>query len=339
MATQLQVLPEAPVWVLEDDGVRAPGPAGAIAGRLGVPFRRIGAAGAGDRVRAGSGPSLVLSSGTRSGASALLLRARHGCRIVHCARTRPPLPSRLAGYPFDLMVLPSSEERRGAGRTAAATRDDRLLPVLGPPHVVSPALLRRARDLWEERLSHLPTPRITVLLGGEAPHLRAVVSLARRLAQMARQQHGCILVSALAECQPAVADAFAAGLSSCLHLLYRHGEPGENPTLGFVGGADAIVTAWAGAQALSEACAGTAPVYLVSAAPGLGGRATARLIERLVALDQVRPLQAHLLAEGRQDGSETLGLPSWPRTPLDEAGRIAGIILKRFFVRSGAGSA
>ncbi len=306
--TRLLVLPEAPVWVLEAAGS---GPAAAIAGRLGVPFRRIGPAGPDGRVARGSQPELVISSGTRSGARALLLRARHGCRVVHCAvapRLQLGLPFELAAHPFDMMVLPSD-------RAASAARG-RVMPVLGLPHVVSPALLDRARLLWADRLAHLPSPRIVVLLGNAAPDPREAGQLARRLAAMARLRGGCVLVAALPGCRPDVADAFGGGLSACLHLLHRAGEPGDDPMLGFLGGADAVVAAWTTPQMLSEACAGSAPVFTVTP-PRVGRSKRAQgLVDRLLALDQVRPLQD--------------SFSPWPRTPLDEAGRIARAILARF---------
>ena len=298
--TKLLVLPESPVWVMEDRGAAAFGQAAAIAGRLGLPFRRIGAHGPGGQVPRGSMPSLVLSAGSRAAAQALLLRARHGCRIVHCASTRPPLPARLLGYPFDRMVLPGLGADQAAG--------ERLIPALGPPHVVSPGLLARARDLWAERLAHLPSPRIVLLLGAGAPDAPAASALAGRISQMARQRRGCVLMAALAGCQPDVADAAAAGLADCVNLVHRDGEPGENPVLGFLGGADAVIVAWTSPQALSEACAAAAPVFVVQAA----NAPTAPLADRLAALDQARPLLESLLP--------------WPRTPLDEAGRIARAI-------------
>ncbi len=327
MDTRLLALPDAPVWVLEDKGTVAAGQAAAIAGRLGVPFRRIGTAGPSGQVRAGSRPQLIVSAGGRSAAQSLLLRARYGCRVVHCVGSRPLLPRQLAGYPFDLMVLPAGDRDAGSVRIAApdaalagAADAGRLVPVLGPPHVVSPGLLARARDLWADRLSHLPHPRLVVLLGGGQPDPAVaqtqVQALARRLAQIAQGQQGCVLAAALADCPPATADAFSAGLSGCLHLIHRSGEPGDDPLLGFLGGADAVVAAWTGAQALAEACAASAPVFVV---PTPGGRRIAwdrGLSARLMRLDQVRPLEE--------------GLSPWRRTPLDEAGRIATTIVARF---------
>ncbi len=326
METRLLALPDAPVWVLEDKGAAAAGQAAAIAGRLGVPFRRIGSAGPSGQVRAGSRPQLIVSAGARSAAQSLLLRARHGCRVVHCVGSRPLLPRQVAGYPFDLMVLPAGD-RDASGRMAmpsaalaAAAEAGRLVPVLGPPHVVSPGLLARARDLWADRLSHLPHPRLVAVLGGgqsdPAVAQTQVQALARRLSQIAQARRGCVLAAALAECPPALADAFSAGLSGCMHLIHRSGEPGDDPLLGFLGSADAVVAAWTGAQALAEACAASAPIFVV---PAPGGRRIAwdrGLSARLARLDQVRPLEE--------------GLSPWRRTPLDEAGRIAATIVARF---------
>ena len=100
-----------------------------------------------------------------------------------------------------------------------------------------------------------------------------------------------------------------------------------------------MVTAWSGIAALSEACAGTAPVYVVSEVRH-GGKA-ARMVRRLIALDHARPLQDKLLQEWLSESESVSGttfLAAWPRTPLDEAGRIAGVIRRRLFVGAGSGS-
>jgi len=320
--TRLMVLPEAPVWVLEDPRAAASGQASAIAGRLGLPFRRIGASAASGglaqrmdgRVRAGSRPDIVISAGAQSAAQALLLRARHQCRVVHCASLRPRLPRGLAGYPFDLMIAPAS----GPDDAEPPGPADRLLTVVGSPHVVSPALLARARDLWADRLSHLPSPRIVLLLGPDSRPAEAK-RLARRLARMTRERLGCVLVSVLPGCPAEAADGAVSGIESCFSLIYRHGEPDEDPTLGFLGGADAVVCAWTGAGTVSEACAGSAPVFVVRTGREGEPAASRRTLDRLIALGHARPFEA--------------SLSPWSRTPLDEAGRAARIIRRRFLTK------
>jgi uncharacterized protein len=309
----LALLPQAPVWVLDDPRSPAAGQASAIAGRLGLPFRRLNAAPGQPHRPGGPGPGLVLSAGAGSGLRALLLRSRHGCRVVHCT-ARQPLAPHSPWLPFDLTVVPESDVPYGlAGSSAACSR---VIPVLGAPNVVSPALLARARDLWAERLSHLPRPRVVLLFGGSDQ--RAAVELGRHLGALARERGGCVMAAVLPSGLRA-ADALAGGLSACLHLIYRAGEPGEDPTLGFLGHAEAVVVAGVGALTLSEACAASAPIF--AAAPDGERRDTRRLFQRLRDAGQIRPLQEDL--------------SPWPRQPLDEAGRIAREIRARF----GGGSA
>ncbi len=302
----LALLPQAPVWVLDDPKSPAGGQASAIAGRLGLPFRRLSAAPGQPHRPGGPGPGLVLSAGAASGMRALLLRSRHGCRVVHCATGGRLLPQASSRWlPFDLTVLPIERMPPTQGDGG------RILSVLGTPNVVSPGLLARARDLWAERLSHLPGPRVLLLFGGSDP--KAARALGQRLAGMVRERGGCVMASVLPSGARA-ADALATGLGGCLHLIYRDGEPGEDPTLGFLGHADAVVTAGVGARTISEACTASAPIFAVL--PGTERRQTRLLIDRMIQADQIRPLQDDL--------------SPWLRQPLDEAGRIAREIRARF---------
>ena len=303
----LALLPQAPVWVLADPHSPAAGQASAIAGRLGLPFRRLDAVPGQPHRPGGPGPGLVLSAGTGAGLRALLLRSRHGCRVVHCA-TRPFRP--LSGWlPFDLTVLPQGHPAGGPAVSTVAS--SRMISVLGTPNVVSPALLARARDLWAERLSHLPHPRVVLLFGGSDQ--KAALALGRHVAGLVRERGGSVTASVLPSGKPA-ADALAAGLANCMHLIYRSGEPGEDPTLGFLGHADAVVVANVGALTLSEACATSAPVFAAMA--GSERRATRHLLERMRQAGQIQLLQDDL--------------SPWPKEPLDEAGRVAREIRARF---------
>lgn len=304
----LALLPQPPVWVLDDTGTAAGGQATAIAGRLGLPFRRLTAAPKQPHRPGGPGPGLVLSAGRRAGLRALLLRSRHGCRVVHCSSTRLS-----AMLPYDMIVLPQQAGGpAGAGLQADhRSEDGRLVPVLGAPNVVSPMLLAQARELWTERLAHLPHPRLLLLFG--SPDRRFAWQVGRHLASLARERGGCVLVSVLPGGLQ-TADALMAGLSDCLHLIYRAGEPGENPTLGFLAHADAVVTARVGPLTLSEACSAAAPVFAAQAAGETG--TASRLLAHLLAVGQVRPLEHDL--------------SPWTRQPLDEAGRIALMIQARF---------
>jgi mitochondrial fission protein ELM1 len=350
---------DAAVWVLDD--FRSPSAAAAlgIAERLGLPFRRIpltwnwlapvaglgrraslrglvqplGQRGRGSDGRApgfssavsllapppgGEGPKLVISSGTRASSVALWLKSRFGCPVVHCASPAPllapwlpPLGALRGAGPYDMLVTQAE---------ARPARADGVFPVLGTPHRVSPLALHQAATAWSERLSHLPRPHVVLLVGGPArgtdmPPAMAH-ALGRRVARLTLRQGGSVLASTSRRTGAEASDALAAGLSRAMHLLYRWGEPGENPYLGFLAGADAIVVTADATTMLSEACGTDSAVFVTL--PELAGLRQRRLAAALLEAGQVRPL--------RDD------LSPWPRTRLDEAGRVAAEIHRRFLL-------
>ncbi len=314
----------APVWVLEDPRAGTAAQTLGLAERLGLPHRAFplawrwsahlvglrrfgslsGLAAPARRplaaeVEQGQTPSLVLSAGRRSAAVALWLREATGARLVHCMS--PGLGGLFRRDRFDLLVSPSHDDLAGPN----------VLPVLTAPHRLSPQVLAAARAEWMERLAHLPRPRIALLVGGRPrggsmPPWHAQ-TLAREVARMALREGGSVLATTSRRTGPDATEALAAGLGPCLHLLYRWGEPGPNPYLGYLALADAIVVTSDSVAMLSEACATDASVF--AAVPALAGRRQARLIAALAEAGQVRPFS------GRME--------RWHRTPLDEAARVA----------------
>ncbi len=327
---------QARIWVLDDPRAGTSAQALGIAERLGVPFHRVpldwnwmahlaglvrggsllGLAGPGERLVLPPGaarPLLVLSASSRSAAVARWLKSRLGCRLVHCMR--PGLTSALGGAArrdgYDLLVIPEHDHKRAAAN---------VLPVLGAPHRIGPQTLREAAEQWGERLDYLPRPRVALLVGGpvggtDMEPARAH-GLARRVARVVAGLGGSVLATTSRRTGREASDALAAGLGQVMHLLYRWGEPGENPYVGFLAASDAVVVTADSMSMLSEACATSVPVHVVL--PELAGAGHRRFVARLAEAGQVRPFRADL--------------SPWPRAPLDEAGRVAAEIRRRFAV-------
>lgn len=322
-----------PVWVLDDAASPVSRQALGIAERLGLPFRRVplnwsrlapvlahpwASLSPNGSLRglnvppawaeaAARGPVLAISSGGRAAAVALWLRRRFGCRLVHV------MPPQHRTDQFDLVVVP------GAARPAEpGAAPSNVLPVLAAPHRITEVALSAARAAWEERLAHLPHPRVALLVGGPtwASDLQPALAhqLGRRVALLAGERGGSVLATTSRRTGREAADALAAGLGPAMHQLYRWGEPGENPYLGFLATADAVVVTADSTAMVGEAAATAAPVFL--ALPELAGPRQRRLHELLLRAGQVRPLGDNLSA--------------WPRQPLDEAGRVALEIRRRF---------
>ncbi len=311
----------APVWVLDDPFDRTADQAIAIAERLGVPHLRVplawnwrahlaglsrrgslaGLLAPGWPFSAPQGPALAISTSPRSEAVALWLREGFGTRLVHCG-----LPRWRAGL-FDLLVTPAHLQTQKAPN---------ILQVLGQPHRLSPLVLSQARVSWAGRLSHLPRPLIALLVGGGgvAGEMRPVVAqaLARQVARLAAAAGGSVLATTSRRTGQEATNVLANGLAASMHVLYRWGEPGENPYAGMIGLADVTIVTGDSPAMISEACGGEAPVYIASMGDKPSHR---RLHELLYHAGQARPLGPSLAL--------------WPRTPLDEAGRVASEIRSR----------
>jgi hypothetical protein len=216
----------------------------------------------------------------------------------------------LRGYPpFDLLVI-SQHDRPRTGAN--------VLPVLGTLHRTSPLVLRQAETAWRERLSHLPHPRVVLLVGGPLHGHDLVPAAAHRLGTMVSlltaERRGTVLAMTSRHTGSEATDALAAGLGHAMHVLYRWGEPGGNPYLGFLASADVIVVTADSMAMISEACVTTAPVFV--ALPELASARHRRLIATLHGAGHLR-----LFARD---------LSGWPRVRLDEAERVAAEVRRRF---------
>jgi mitochondrial fission protein ELM1 len=338
--TEIETSGEESVWVLDDPRAAAASQAIGIAERLGIPFRRIPMAwnwlgriallshrgsllglapsghGAGEPTwltptvpiealaARGRGPALALAAGRRAAAVALWLKQRFGTKVVQCGPAGP-----LAARQIDLQVLPGRPDGKAGGRVFA---------VLGSPSRMSPLMLRQTAALWRERLEHMPRPRVALLVG--APHRAAEISpaaaheLGRRVARLAAARGGSVMAATGHGTGAEATEALAAGLSNVISLLHRAGEPGEDPRPGYLALADAIVLSADLGPEINQACAGHAGVYLTLAE--MAGPRQRRLINDLLDADQVRWLDDRI--------------SPWPRQPLDEAGRVAAEIRRRF---------
>lgn len=318
------------IWVLEDPRAGTAAQAIGIAERLGMPFRRLKMTWTWKTHVAGFAPNgslmgvtpdfatdlppdetptLVISAGRRSAPVALWLKARFGCKLVHCmSQGMTRLFNRTT---FDLLVIPAHD------RPVAAPN---VMPILGGTHRVSPMILAQAESAWQERLGHLPHPRVALIVGGRVRSVgmppQMALQLGREVALLALGMGGSVMATTSRRTGKPASDALAQGLGPVLHVLYRWGEPDENPYLGYLATADAIVVTADSVSMISEACATEAPVFV--ALPELARPRHRMLIETLVQAGQVRPF--------------TQTLSRWDREPLDESGRVADEIHRRFLL-------
>lgn len=247
-------------------------------------------------------PDIVVAAGRRTAPAARAIRRRSG------------------GRTFLVQIMDP-----GAGRDEfgliAVPRHDRLAPaanivtIVGAPHRVTPAALAAAAAEWAPRLAHLPRPWGAVLVGGSTrrrPFTAAMAGdLAAAVSAQARAAGGSLLVSTSRR-TGAAADALVSALAAPAHV-YRWGDGGDNPYLGYLALADAVVVTGDSVSMCSEACATTAPVTIY-APPGHIGRKHRRLHRALFELGYARPLG---------NGAATA------HPPLDDAAVVAAEVRRR----------
>jgi mitochondrial fission protein ELM1 len=303
-----------PVWVLADPRPGTANQALGIAERLGVKFRVVPLAWgtlarlpwpwptlAGLDVAARARivppwPKLVISAGRRSAPVALWL-GRQGVRTVHAMRPG------FGAARFDLLVL---------GRHDRPRPPANAMEIVGACHRVSAAVLAQAREEWAE-LAAPPSPRVAVLVGGPVRGEGLDRETASRLIPrvLRRFPEASLLVTTSRRTGAEATRLIEETLAGCPHHLFRWGDPGPNPYLGYLALADAIVVTGDSVSMLAEAAATAAPVFVATRERGRHER----MIESLMNAGRVRPLR--------------VAAQPFPVTPLDEAARVAATIRAR----------
>ncbi|TVR99444.1 MAG: nucleoside-diphosphate sugar epimerase [Rhodospirillales bacterium] len=208
---------------------------------------------------------------------------------------------------FDLLAVPAHDRLRERRN---------LLVTAGSPHRVSAAALDAAGAIWAPRLAALPRPRIAVLVGGTTRHAVFTPAMARDLGRtvsaLAAAAGGSLMV-VTSRRTGAAGDALFAEIGGP-HHGFRWGDPADNPYLGYLAVADAVIVTGDSASMCTEACATAAPVYIY-APDGLATDKLRRLHRTLFAAGYARPLSD--------------GLDFWQHPPLRPADVVAAEIRRR----------
>ncbi|MBB2203021.1 hypothetical protein HLH28_15830 [Gluconacetobacter tumulisoli] len=241
---------------------------------------------------------LVFSVGGTGGAVGAALR-RADRRVVQIQNPRLRLGR------FDLVIANRHDEISGPNVLLTRTA----------LHGVSPARLAAARAEWEPRLAHLPRPLVAVLLGGSNGRFRLdvaeAVALTGHLVDMIRHDGVGVAVTPSRRTGDAVCAIVRAGLCPLGGWVWDM--QGDNPYLGLLACADAIVVTRDSVSMVSEAVASDVPV-MIADLPGRSRR-IGLFLRDLARAGRIRPFA------GRME--------SWPVRPLDDTGAVADEMRRR----------
>ncbi|MCE3006283.1 MAG: mitochondrial fission ELM1 family protein [Rickettsiales bacterium] len=313
-----------PVWALVDDRTGHTGQVLGVLGKLGLPYllkrleynwkvhlpnRLVGASITTlDTSRSAPiqapWPKLVIASGRRTIPVAKFIKQRSSETIV-CYLMWPG-----SARDFDLIAVPQHDgDHKGAN----------ILTTLAPLHAVTPETLAAASEAWRPQFSHLPRPWVAVMLGGTTKHHHYQPDDWRELLVRARALAGAgtLLITSSRRTPIEALNQIEPLLAEGPHRLHRWDRDKDNPYLGFLGCADAVIVTGDSLSMCAEACVAGKPVYIY-APPNAMAEKHKRLHESLFRNDLAR----------RADSDMTL---HWkPVAPLDDAGRVASELKARF---------
>lgn len=234
-------------------------------------------------------PDLVVGAGRRVAPIATALRTR-GVKAVQILD--PKMPARR----FDLVVAPEHDGLNAPN----------MIATLGSVNRITPDLLATEGERWRPAFAALPRPLVAVLIGGATKRTpltaEAVARFAEDLRQLSKSGLGLTVTASRR-----TGDAHAQALRAALPDAWFWDGTGDNPYVGMLACADAIVVTDDSVNMASEAAATGKPVAIY---PLLreGGK-IARFHDALI---------AHGHAEWFGGAA-----PTASAGPLDETGRAA----------------
>ena len=156
---------------------------------------------------------------------------------------------------FDLICVPAHDARK---------KSSNVFQIIGAPHSLTPEVMSASREKWLPKLSHLPTPRIAVIVGGSTRRRKFTQGMATNLGSaasaMAENTGGSLLITTSrrsADIQQTLINSIHAQ-----NEFFQWEDKQENPYVGYLSCADRIIVTGESVSMCTEACASTAPVYL-----------------------------------------------------------------------------
>ncbi len=245
-------------------------------------------------------PDVVISCGRRTAGAALAVKRLSGQRAFLAHIQDPRLDPRR----FDLLVVPEHDPTRGPN----------VVTTLGALNPHDPEILADAARHWEPEAAGMPRPLVAVMVGGSNKRYDfsadAVARFVDRLRAVADSGAGLLVVTSR-RTDAATRAALRDGLAGRKAQVWTG--DGENPYLGFLALADALVVTSDSVNMASEACATGKPVYIATVEPESG---------RLAAFHARLRAAGHTRAfDGRID--------HWTHPCLDETPRVGQTLRQR----------
>ncbi|MEG3617941.1 mitochondrial fission ELM1 family protein [Magnetovibrio sp. PR-2] len=260
-------------------------------------------------------PDIVIAAGRRTAPVARRIKELSGgkaflVQIMH--------PGSSGEDDFSLIAVP-----RHDGMGEAENR----FTMTGSPHSVTPETMAEARMQWGGKFDTLPKPHIALIVGGDTKRKKFSPAMAQELgeraAKLASEAGGSLLITTSRRSSPEATQALIGALGDVPSNIFKWGDEGENPYMGYLALADHIIVTGDSMSMCSEVCATGVPVYIY-APKKLTSLKHGRLHSDLYDRGFARPLES---ADALED---------WSHDPLNAALEVAAELRKRLNLSDGS---
>ena len=280
------------------------------------------------KLKKGGWPDVVIAAGRRSAPVARFLKKKNpACKLVHL------MWPDISPSEFDAIVLPTHDKAHGRIGEGKKAKDlPNILRILSAPHSITiPDLVNLAAE-WEPKFALQPAPRIAVLVGGSTKHGEFTKGDFSKLGELAHKAaesfSGSLLITTSRRTGEEGEEALMAPLADTLHTLYSWrdvAEGKENPYMGYLAVADAIIVTADSISMCSEACSTGKAVYIFE--PANLSAKHKRFVNTLIATGYAFPLTAEQVSQPRAP---------MKKEPLDSAATVAKFILDNYLFKTPA---
>lgn len=251
-------------------------------------------------------PDVVIGTGRRTVAVSLAIKEASGGKTFNI-RIQDPY---YAYDKFDVIVAPRHDGLSGPN----------ILNSIGGLHTITPARLKLAAEHFAQQFADLPRPLVAVMVGGSNKCYRMTAQIGRqlgaRLAALSKETGAGILLTTSRRTDAEVESVLREELSDTPSFIWDGS--GENPYLGFLSLADAILVTADSVNMVSEACTTGKPVYVIELDGG--SDKFNRFHQIMQSEGYTRPFRGKL--------------ENWTYTPLDDVGNAAREIGRRLNLKA-----
>tara|TARA_B100000700_G_scaffold280577_1_gene330604 strand:+ start:4917 stop:5903 length:987 start_codon:yes stop_codon:yes gene_type:complete len=197
-------------------------------------------------------PEIVIAAGRQTVAPALAIKSASGGRTF-CIQVQDPVSRR---NQFDVIAAPRHDGISG----------ENIVETAGALTGITQAVLDNASDRFSGTLATIPKPLVAVLIGGSNGRYRmteqATIRLSEGLKRLSAEQKAGLAITTSRRTGKEIEALLRKVLTGASTWIWN-GE-GENPYLGLLALADAIVVTADSVSMISEACSTGKPVYIAA---------------------------------------------------------------------------